>query len=58
MLILRFVLILMLIVSGVSFGLYALTHEARFARWGWLVLTWSLLAAVLFFGVLLLERVL
>lgn len=58
MLILRFLLILMLIGSGVCFGVYAATHDARYLRWGWLVLKWALVAALLFFGVLVLERVL
>ncbi len=58
MLILRFVLVLMLVVSGVCFGAYALTRDQRYLRWGWLVLRLALFAALVFFGVLILERVL
>ena len=58
MLLLRFVLILMLIVSGVSFGLYAATRDERYLRWGWTILRWALSAALIFFGILVLERLL
>jgi hypothetical protein len=58
MLLLRFALILMLIVSGVCFAAYATTRDRRYLRWGWTVLRWALTAAVVFFGVLFLERVL
>jgi hypothetical protein len=58
MLLLRFALILMLIVSGVCFAAYAATRDARYLRWGWTVLRWALVAALVFFGVLFLERIL
>lgn len=58
MLFLRFVLVLMLVVSGVCFAAYAATRDARYLRWGWTVLRWALFAAAGFFGILVLERVL
>lgn len=58
MLLLRFALILMLIVSGVCFAAYGFTSNPRYLRWGWTVLKVALAAALLFFGILILERVL
>jgi len=58
MLLLRFVLILLLIGSGVCFAAYALTRNTRYLRWGWTVLKVALAAALGFFGILFLERVL
>lgn len=58
MLLLRFVLILLLIGSGVCFAAYALTRNTRYLRWGWMVLKVALAAALGFFGILILERVL
>jgi hypothetical protein len=58
MLLLRFALVLMLIASGVCFAAYAATRETRYLHWGWMVLRWALVAALVFFGVLVLERLL
>ncbi|MGM9425731.1 hypothetical protein [Hydrogenophaga sp. MI9] len=58
MLLLRFALVLLLIVSGVCFGVYAFTRDQRYLRWGWVILKWSLSAALIFFGILVLERLL
>jgi hypothetical protein len=58
MLLLRFALILLLIVSGVCFAAYAFTRNARYLRWGWNILKVALVAALGFFGILVLERLL
>ena len=58
MLLLRFALILLLIGSGVCFAAYAFTRDARYLRWGWNVLKVALFAALGFFGILMLERLL
>jgi hypothetical protein len=58
MLLLRFALVLLLIVSGVCFAAYAFTRNPRYLQWGWVVLKISLFAALGFFGILLLERLL
>lgn len=58
MLLLRFALVLLLIISGVCFGVYAATRDERYLRWGWVILKWSLAAALIFFGILVLERLL
>ena len=47
MLLLRFALVLLLIVSGVCFGVYAFTRDQRYLRWGWVILKWSLSAALI-----------
>jgi hypothetical protein len=58
MLLLRFALILLLIMSGVCFAAYAFTRDARYLRWGWNILKVALVAALGFFGILVLERLL
>ncbi|MDD2918923.1 hypothetical protein [Rhodoferax sp.] len=58
MLLLRWLVLLMLLAALVSFAFYAGTGDARFKRYGWLVLKWALLSAFGFFAVLILERVL
>lgn len=58
MLLLRFVLVLLLIVSGVCFAAYAITRNPRHLHWGWVILKVALFAALGFFGILVLERLL
>ena len=58
MLLLRFALVLLLIASGVCFAAYVFTRDARYLRWGWTVLKVALFAALGFFGILVLERLL
>ena len=58
MLLLRFALVLLLIGSGVCFAAYAFTRNPRYLRWGWTVLKVALFAALGFFGILVLERLL
>lgn len=57
MLLFRWTLMLLLLAAGVSFALYAGTGQARFRQFGLLILKWTVLAALGFFGVLILERI-
>ncbi len=56
MLFLRWIVLLMLLVSGVSFALFMLTGQARFKVFGLTVLRWTLGAAFVFFAVLAFEQ--
>lgn len=58
MLLFRWTLLLMLLGAGACFVFYIGTGQLRFRRYGMVLLKWSLLAALGFFGVLILERVL
>jgi len=48
---------LLLLAAGVSFAFYAGTGQARFKQFGLTVLKWTILAALGFFAVLILERI-
>lgn len=58
MLLFRWLILLLLLVAGVCFAYYAATGQPRFRMVGWVVLKWTLLAALGFFAVLIAERVL
>ena len=57
MLVFRWAILLLLLVAGVSFAFYAGTGQLKYRRFGWLILKWTLLAALGFFAVLIAERV-
>ncbi len=57
MLLFRWAIMLLLLTAGVLFAFYAGTGQARFKRAGLVVLKWTVIAALGFFGVLILERV-
>ena len=57
MLLFRWLLLLLLLAAIVSFMFYAGTGQARFRRYGLVILKWTLIAAFGFFAVLILERV-
>jgi len=57
MLLFRWAILLLLLVSGVSFAYYVGTGQPKYRRFGWTVLKWTLLAALGFFAVLIAERV-
>ena len=57
MLIFRWLVLLMLIGSVVCFMFYAGTGQERFKRYGLVLLKWTLIAGLGFFGILILERV-
>jgi len=56
MLVFRWAILLLLLVAGVSFAFYAGTGQMKYRRFGWIVLKWTLLAALGFFAVLIAER--
>jgi len=56
MLLFRWLLLILLLVAGVCFAYYAATGQARYKRLGWIILKWTVLAALGFFAVLLVER--
>lgn len=57
MLLFRWTVMLLLIAAGVCFAFYVGTGQARFRAWGIVILKWTVLAALGFFAVLILERV-
>ena len=57
MLLFRWLIVLCLLGAGVCFAFYVGTGEARFRRYAWTTLKWTLLAAGGFFTMLILERV-
>jgi len=58
MLLFRFALFFLLLAAGVCFAFYVGTGKAYFRRWGLIILKWTVIAALGFFGVLVLERIL
>ncbi len=57
MLLVRWVLMLLLLAAAVSFALYAGTGQAKYKKFGLVVLKWTLIAALGFFLVLALDRI-
>lgn len=57
MLIVRWVVLLLLLASAISFAFYAGTGQRRFRDIGLRVLKWTLAAGFVFFAVLIFERV-
>jgi len=58
MLLFRFTLFFLLITANMCFAFYIGTGKAYFRQWGLIILKWTVIAALGFFGVLVLERVL
>jgi hypothetical protein len=56
MLLFRWTVMLTLLVAAVCFAFYAGTGQPRYKRLGLIVLKWTLIAALAFFAVLILER--
>lgn len=57
MLLFRWTFFLLLLAAAVCFAFYIGTGQLRFRRWGLMTLKWTLVAALAFFGVLILERI-
>jgi hypothetical protein len=57
MLLFRWAIFVLLIAAGVSFAFYAGTGQVRFRQFGLVILKWTVLAGLGFFGVLILERI-
>jgi hypothetical protein len=58
MLLFRFAIFVLLIAAGVCFAFYIGTGQPRYRQWGLMILKWTVIAALGFFGVLVLERIL
>ncbi|MDR2129352.1 MAG: hypothetical protein LBP52_09855 [Burkholderiaceae bacterium] len=58
MLLFRWLIVFLLLFSGVCFVFYVGTGQPRYKRLGWVALKWTLLAATVFFAVLIATRVL
>lgn len=58
MLLFRFTIFFLLLAAGVCFAFYIGTGQQRYRAWGIKILKWTLVAALGFFGVLILERIL
>jgi hypothetical protein len=56
MLLFRWAMLLLLLAGAVSFAFYAATGQVRFKRFGFITMKWALIAGLVFFGVLVLER--
>jgi hypothetical protein len=56
MLLVRWVVLFLLMVSALLFAAFIATGETRFRVWGWKVLRVTMGAALVFFAVLILER--
>jgi hypothetical protein len=52
----RAAIFLLLLVAAVLFAMYAYTGEARYKRTGLITLKWTLVAALGFFAVLIIDR--
>ncbi len=57
MLLFRWLILLLLLSAVVSFMFYAGTGQARFKRYGLIILKWTLISGLGFFAVLILERI-
>jgi hypothetical protein len=57
MLLFRWALLLLLLVAAVCFAFYAGTGQPRYRRWGLITLKWTIIAALLFFAVLIVTRI-
>jgi len=57
MLLFRWTIFMLLLAAGVSFAFYIGTGQARFRQYGIVILKWTVIAALGFFGVLVLERI-
>lgn len=57
MLIFRWLATLLLLMAAVSFAFYVGTGQARYKLWGLIILKWTVIAAFVFFAVLILGRI-
>jgi hypothetical protein len=56
MLLFRWTMLMLLLTAAVCFAFYAGTGHARFKRYGLVIFKWTLIAAFVFFAVLILEQ--
>ena len=53
----RWLILIFLVSAGVLFALFAITGQQRFKHYGLRILKWTLVAAFIFFAVLIAERI-
>jgi hypothetical protein len=53
----RWLVLALLVAAAVSFALYAITGRPRFRQLGLQIFKWTVLAAFVFFGILIVTRV-
>jgi len=58
MLLFRLAIFALLLGAGACFAYYLVTGQARYRQWGLVILKWTVLAALGFFAVLIIERLL
>jgi hypothetical protein len=58
MLLFRWTVMLLLIAAGVCFVFYIGTGRSQYRQWGLVILKWTVIAALGFFAVLVVERLL
>ena len=56
MLIMRWAVMLLLLAAGVAFAYFAATGQQRYKSFGLVIVKWTVIAAAMFFAVLILER--
>ena len=56
MLIFRWIVLLLLVAGALSFAMYLGTGQARWRRLGFVIVKWTVIAGLVFFAVLVLER--
>ncbi|QIL83354.1 hypothetical protein G7047_27970 [Diaphorobacter sp. HDW4A] len=57
MLIFRALVMFLVVAAAVCFGFYAATGQAQYKRYAFVIIKWTLIAALMFFAVLFLERI-
>ena len=53
----RIAILLLLVAAGISFALFALTSDVRYKRIGLRILIGTLIAAFVFFAILIMDRI-
>ncbi|QNN56706.1 hypothetical protein H9K76_19645 [Diaphorobacter ruginosibacter] len=57
MLIFRALVMFLVVAAALCFGFYAATGQQQYKRYGFIIIKWTLIAALVFFAVLFLERI-
>ncbi|BAO84243.1 Na+/melibiose symporter and related transporters [Serpentinimonas maccroryi] len=56
MMVVRILIFMLLGASALSFVLYLVTGQQKYRRWGFALFKWTMLAIVVFFGVLFVSQ--
>ena len=56
MMVVRILIFMLLGASALSFVLYLVTGQIKYRRWGFALFKWTMLAIVVFFGVLFVSQ--